>query len=138
MNICSEWEDLLLQYEELGPAERSRAGRHLALCPRCRAFLETLQDLDLDLTAALAEVEPTPAFRTRVLAHRPHAAVPLAPWLPEALDGIGWFSLLALAAVLGWHFSPTWFQTSHLLHAGLLLSLAALVFGIRSAAGTHP
>jgi len=144
MNFCTEWEDLLLRYQELDPVERDLIDRHLTRCPECRLFLETIEEIDVDLATALTGVEPAPGFQTRVMARRSGPQRLPAPWISEVLDGIGWLSLLGLATTLisyfapGWltaRLPPAWPELEMLNRAGVILMLAAVAYGVRSWSG---
>src|SRR5690242_13112582 len=112
MNGCEEWEELLLQYQELEPGRRQTVDLHLAVCAGCRDFLAALETIDTELAAALGEVEPAPGFDTRVRAQAGAAMRTPRPGLRdgliEALDGIGWLSVAGILAMLAAHGRLEW------------------------------
>jgi predicted anti-sigma-YlaC factor YlaD len=95
---CTQFEDLLLDYEELAGAARAEVDSHVAVCAECRAFLETLAGLDARLTAMYAGVTAPARFRGRVLARTPRRL----SRLPEMLDFAGWAAVAGVAAALLW------------------------------------
>jgi anti-sigma factor RsiW len=98
---CAAFEDLLERYDDLGDTDRHRADLHLAACPDCREYLETLAMLDRELTGLYREIQPPPVFALRkpvqqstVLQFRPPNA-----W-PEVLDFCGWAAVVAIVSLL--------------------------------------
>ena len=89
---CEAFEDLLNGYSELSAAERARIDAHLASCPACSDFLETLTALDRSLTALYSAVEPRRAFDP--------AFVKQPSPLPEILDFVGWAAVAAIVIIL--------------------------------------
>lgn len=140
MSGCKEWEELLLQYEDLEADTRRSVDRHLAACAGCRGFLETLETIDLELTAMLRDMEPAPGFDTRVLA-RASAMAPTRLWITEALDGIGWLSIAGILTLLAAHWTAEWNGTrlpaawlslAWLQPLGAVLIAAALAYGLHT------
>jgi predicted anti-sigma-YlaC factor YlaD len=101
---CASFEDLLLDYTELAPAERGAVDAHLAGCADCRGYLETLAHLETGLSELYSGAHVSPAFRHDVLSILERPSL-----LPEVLDFIGWAGILAalvcLASLLP-HFQP--------------------------------
>lgn len=95
---CTQFEDLLLDYEELAGATREEVDRHVAVCAECRAFVETLAGLDARLTSVYAGLNAPEGFRARVLARTPRRL----SRLPEMLDFAGWAAVAGVAAALLW------------------------------------
>ncbi len=138
MNGCEPWEELLLQFQDLEPGLRQRVELHLAACAGCREFLETLETMDTELTAALSDVETAPGFDTRVQARAGSIAPSPRPELMEALDGIGWLSIAGILAILAAHWVPewaarqlstTWLNPSLLPPMGAVLIAGAVIYG---------
>ena len=97
---CAEFEDLLLDYDELNSEELQAANGHVAECADCRAFLETLKELDVSLTNLFAGSNVSPTFGQSVIGRlqsRPEN--PRPSFVPEVLDFIGW---AAVFAIIGW------------------------------------
>lgn len=141
MNGCEPWEELLLQFQDLEPGLRQRVEFHLAACAGCREFLETLEAVDMELTAALNDVETAPGFDIRVRARAGSLAPSPRPELIEALDGIGWLSIAGILAILAAHWVPewaarqlstTWLNPSLLPPMGAVLIAGAVVYGWRT------
>src|SRR2546428_13865304 len=104
---CAEFEDLLLDYDELDSEELQAANAHVAECVGCRAFLETLKELDVSLTNFFAGYNVSPTFRQSVirrLESRPES--PRPSFVPEVLDFIGWAAVFAIIAWLVVQVSP--------------------------------
>jgi anti-sigma factor RsiW len=102
---CAAFEDLLRDYEELTDGERQRADAHLAACGDCREYLETLTDLDRELSALYEGLEPRPWFHQKLTAQIASRAIESRPprrpsFLPEILDFCGWAAIVAIVAVL--------------------------------------
>ncbi len=93
---CAAFEDLLLDYQSISPADRRVVDQHVATCADCGEYLETALQLDLQLAGLYGAVEASPAFESAV---RSRAArdvrLPKLSFLPEVLDFIGWSALLA-------------------------------------------
>jgi predicted anti-sigma-YlaC factor YlaD len=87
---CASFEDLLVDYTELAPAERCAVDAHLAGCADCREYLETMAHLETGLSGLYAGAQVSPTFRHDVLSifERPSL-------LPEILDFIGWAGIIA-------------------------------------------
>jgi predicted anti-sigma-YlaC factor YlaD len=101
---CPSFEDLLLDYAELAPAERGAVDAHLAGCADCREYLETLAHLETGLSDLYAGAQVSPSFRNEVL-----SIVERPSLLPEILDFIGWAGIIAGLACLApllRHFHP--------------------------------
>jgi hypothetical protein len=101
---CASFEDLLLDYRELEPAERCAVDAHLAGCADCRECLDTLAHLETGLYDLCAGAQVSSAFRNDVLSTLERPSL-----LPEVLDFIGWAGIIAalvcLAPLLR-HFQP--------------------------------
>ena len=92
---CAPFEDLLVDYTELAPAERCAVDAHLAGCADCREYLERLAHLETGLSGLYSGAQVSPAFRHDVLfiLERPSL-------LPEILDFIGWAGIIAALVCL--------------------------------------
>jgi predicted anti-sigma-YlaC factor YlaD len=91
MSPCAAFEERLLDYEALGPADRSPVDDHVAGCAACHEFRTALARADAELQAVFESPQAPPALSRRIRAQvrRPSA-------LPEILDGVGWLGVLAL------------------------------------------
>lgn len=87
---CASFEDLLLDYQELEPAERGAVDAHMAGCADCREYLDTLAHLETGLCDLYAGAQVSPAFRNEVLSILERPTL-----LPEVLDFIGWAGIIA-------------------------------------------
>lgn len=102
---CAEFEDLLQRYDELSATERHHADSHLSDCADCREYLETLSDLDGELSGLYAGLQPGSKFATAVAlvaSSTPKPVERLRPpsaW-PEVLDFCGWAAVVVIAAML--------------------------------------
>ena len=63
MNDCQHYEALIAErlFGDLAPEEAERLGRHLEVCPDCRALLHDME-VTLQITAARVRPEPSAAF----------------------------------------------------------------------------
>jgi anti-sigma factor RsiW len=102
---CPAFEEILQGYEELTAFERRRADSHLAVCADCREYVETLTELDRELTGLYAGLQPHPEFAaeavSRARASKPPLREPrrLSAW-PEVLDFCGWVAIAAIVSLL--------------------------------------
>jgi anti-sigma factor RsiW len=102
---CAAFEDLLSGYDDLTAGERDAADAHLAVCGNCRAYLETLADLDRELAGIFAEIQPRLGFAARVVSRTGATQKPIrlprrpSAW-PEVLDFCGWAAVVAIVALL--------------------------------------
>ncbi len=102
---CAAFEDLLRGYDELTAAERRSADVHLAACTDCREYLETLADLDRELTGLYEGLDPRPGFATRIISdasamQKPSAQSRRPSAWPEVLDFCGWAAIVAIVSFL--------------------------------------
>lgn len=107
---CVEWEDKLVDYNVLAPAERAQVDSHLERCPECRGFLEACGAAEAQLEETYAGTRAPAGFEAAVLdrVRREPAAEQRISWLPEALDFAGWGGVAALAAVVLVHYRDSW------------------------------
>ena len=100
---CRAFENRLLDYAGLADAQLLAVDAHLAQCPDCRDYLETLAAMDRELTALLGASSPAPDFPARVLA-RANASASLArpTAVPELLDCLGWTAVASILCLLAW------------------------------------
>lgn len=104
---CGSFEDLLLDYHTLSPAERETVDAHVSACPACREYLDALAHIDRRLSGTFAEVAAPPVFEQQVLARVNGEARSGKPsFLPEVLDFIGWSAVIAAVAWLAWSLIP--------------------------------
>jgi hypothetical protein len=138
---CAPFEDLLVDYAELGVRDRQTIDAHLAHCMACREFLETLAVLDAGLVDLYTGAQTSPAFQERVLARANGEGPPARPtFLPEILDLIGWVGILValvcvaplLLSVSGMSRLTPEFSTIAAVVASLLAILAAIWIGLLS------
>ena len=110
---CAQFEDLLLDYEQLDPQQRRSIDAHVAACADCRAFLDSLADLDAACSDRFAQFRAPAGFREVVL-RRIDREVPLRrpSYVPEVLYFVGWAAVVAIAVGL-------------LYQTGILLQLTA-------------
>jgi predicted anti-sigma-YlaC factor YlaD len=122
---CAPFEDLLLDYTELAPAERCAVDAHLAGCVDCREYLDTLARLETGLSQLYAGAQVSAAFRNDVLSILERPSL-----LPEILDFIGWAGIIAawvcLAPLLR-HFQP------ELMSVALVCAAAAIFAAVWAA-----
>jgi len=102
---CAEFLARYSEYRDgtvTAPRELRRFRRHIAVCPRCRAFDAALQDGVAVLRDAPA-VTPSPSFRrrleARLAAERAGAATPRAPVLVRLAAAL---LVLAAMSLVGW------------------------------------
>jgi anti-sigma factor RsiW len=105
MTACKQWKDRLLDFvlEASSPAATSEVEQHLRSCSRCYPAVVELrsrrEQMDAVLRQLVQEAEPSPEFRTRVLAEaerRERSAVRKPAWV-GAVAGV---AVAVLAAVL--------------------------------------
>ena len=98
---CAQFEDLLLDYGHLDPEQRGSIDAHVAACADCRAFLDSLAEMDAACSARFAQLGAPTAFREAVL-RRIDREVPLRrpSYVPEVLDFVGWAAVVAIAVGL--------------------------------------
>jgi anti-sigma factor RsiW len=98
---CAAFEDLLSGYEELTSSQRQSVNAHLAVCADCREYVETLADLDRELSALYEGLQPPPGFAAGVVSRASALKQPrpLSAW-PEVLDFCGWAAIVAIVALL--------------------------------------
>jgi anti-sigma factor RsiW len=100
---CEESEDRILERIDgtLAPEEESALDRHLAVCPRCRSYLEMHRSLDIALSDILRPPMTPPALRDDLA---PCLGAPRSrrriSRLPELLDLLGYASLAVIAGFL--------------------------------------
>ena len=114
---CAEFEDLLVDYDELPESHRNAIDAHLSTCEACRTYWQILNEMDADLTHEFAGVAAPAYLATEV--HQLTARIPAAKepsYVPAVLDLIG--GVAACGIVL---FLVFWFG------AGLQLGLGPFV-----------
>jgi hypothetical protein len=98
---CAAFEDLLRDYDELTGGARRSADAHLAVCRDCRAYRETLVELDRELVALYSGLQPRRAFAAQALSRANPYRRPKPPsFWPEVLDFCGWAAIVAIVALL--------------------------------------
>jgi len=122
---CPDFEDRLLDYAELSPANRAPVDRHIAACPACRDHLATLEHMDQSLTSLLSSAHPSPDFAARVTALPVTAGLLTGPrMLPELLDMAGWSAIIAILSLVALYFSA---PSISVLAVGATAAVAAAV-----------
>jgi predicted anti-sigma-YlaC factor YlaD len=121
---CEDWQELILDREQLEAVMQKELGQHLASCEGCHQWALALMEVDSTLTASLqAELGPS-TLRSRIK----RAVRRERRWvkgMPEVLDALGWSTLAIL--VMGGLFLGSNARGEHLWVAGagaLVLSLA--------------
>src|SRR5262249_6145394 len=131
---CAAFEYRLLDYSDLAPADRANVDGHVRGCTACREYLETLTQLDDELSASLAGLKPSRVLSARIPAgsrvERPNA-------LPELLDFVGLAAVASIFCVLAWWTLTTMmlpeFVVMYAPYAALLVVTAvAMWLGVRS------
>ena len=133
---CAEFEELLIDYQDLPFPERTRVDAHLAGCADCREYMSILRQLERDLTAQYSGVTARSELQTRIHS-RITAETRLArlSFLPEILDFIGGAAIVAIVFSLAWLLVPreTIALQNALLLAGASLALAGATWaGVRA------
>jgi anti-sigma factor RsiW len=95
---CAGFENRLIDYAESSEEERRSLDKHVAACPSCREYLETLEALDRALAVSFSDVSAPGWIRERV-----RARVEMPSRLPEMLDALGWLGISALIAAVVWY-----------------------------------
>jgi anti-sigma factor RsiW len=123
MTPCAQFEEHLLDYDELSLVHRAALDAHLATCSACREFRTALERADAALETSLGSVHAPLRVKHAVLAQvRPSA-------LPEVLDGIGWIGSAAVGAVAAYFVAGPFIAA---LIAGTGSLMAAGWFSVRS------
>jgi hypothetical protein len=104
---CAEFEELLIDYQDLPFPQRAKVDAHLAGCADCREYKSILQQLDGELSAQYSGVTPLSELQARIHS-RIAAETRLArlSFLPEILDFIGGAAIVAIVFSLAWMFVP--------------------------------
>src|SRR5713226_9517082 len=94
---CAEFEDRLLDYDNLRDHERLPVEAHLERCQECRAFLEAVHSVDTALKEALGNLRVSPSFQPAALDRACREAPLRKPsFVPEILDFVGWAAVVAI------------------------------------------
>jgi len=100
--------EFLARYSEyrdgtvLAPRELRRLRRHVAVCPRCRAFDAAVRD-GVAALRAVPEVTPSPSFRRRLEERLARERVgAMAPRAPVLVRIAGALLVLAAMSLIGW------------------------------------
>jgi anti-sigma factor RsiW len=119
MNACRAFEDRLLDYGELPPADRLPVDAHLSGCLACREYVRMLAEVDAALSASqhVTRLEGwrLPDVRQLIAADTPVAAVSK---LPE------WLDFAAACAVFVFGYGLAW-QTGLIAYLASTLSSSA-------------
>ena len=128
---CEDWQELILEREQLEPDQQRELGQHLSSCDGCRFWAKALTETETTLTAQLrAELNPS-ALGPRIS----RAVARERRWMngvPELLDTLGWSALwiLAMAGLLLWTNWRGWIG-NHLFWAGAGTLAASLAWAGR-------
>jgi predicted anti-sigma-YlaC factor YlaD len=139
---CTEFEELLTDYETLGAVERARVDAHLTHCEACRGWREAFAEADAALRAAYTGVRApaTLAASVRQRVHHPAAGTARGAGVslvPEILDFIAWTGVLCACGLLAYFWLPrdaAFSQAAFFAVSGLLLCviLSATIWVLRS------
>ena len=128
---CEDWQEMILEREQLGPGKQRELAEHLSNCGSCRVWEKTLTEIEATLTAQLrAELNPS------LLGPRIWRAVARERrWMngvPELLDALGWSALgiMAISGLLLWTNWRGWID-NHLLWVGAGTLAASLAWAGR-------
>lgn len=127
MKPCAEFEDRLLDYEVLAPAERAMVEAHITSCSACRDFLTALAQVDREMSVAFSDLGAPARLAPRVLREVQFGKP--SP-LPEVLEGIAWLGLLAMAALAMVIFTGA--STVAVTAAAAAIFVVAIVLSLRS------
>jgi predicted anti-sigma-YlaC factor YlaD len=136
---CTEFEELLTDYETLGAVERARVDAHLTHCEACRGWREAFAEADTALRAAYTGVRAPASLAAYVRQRipRPAASAARVSLIPEILDFIAWTGVLCACGVLAYFWMPrdvVFSQAAFFAVSGLLLcvTLSATIWVLRS------
>lgn len=139
---CTEFEDLLADYETLGALERARVDAHLARCEACRGWREAFVEADAALRATYAGVLAPAALAASVrpCIPRPATVAARVSLVPEILDFIAWSGVLCTGGLLAYFWLPrdaVFSQATLLAVSGILLcaALSATIWALRTSEG---
>jgi anti-sigma factor RsiW len=108
---CTEFEELLADYETLGATERARVDAHLARCEACRGWREAFAEADAALRATYAGVRAPATLAASVQQRIPHPAAGAGrrahvSVVPEILDFIAWTGVLCACGLVAYFWLP--------------------------------
>src|SRR2546428_8075036 len=104
---CAEFEDRLLDYDELESESLQVTDAHLAVCTDCSVFLQALKEVDASLVNLFAGCNVSPTFRASVIGRLKSLRGSRRPSpIPEVLDFIGWAAVFAIVVWLVVQVSP--------------------------------
>jgi predicted anti-sigma-YlaC factor YlaD len=128
---CEDWQELILEREQLELGQQTNLAQHLSSCEDCREWAKALAEMDASLTTQLiADLNPS------VLPPRISRAVAREKiWMagvPDFLEALGWSALwmLTMAGVLLWTNGRGWIG-NHLFWAGAGTLAASLAWAGR-------
>lgn len=128
---CEDWQEMILEREQLEPGKHRQLAEHLSICASCRVWEKALTEIEATLAAQLrAELNPS-LLGTRIS----RAVARERRWVngvPELLDALGWSALgiMAIAGMLLWTNWRGWI-ISHLLWVGAGTLAASLAWAGR-------
>jgi|ERR1035438_6412374 predicted anti-sigma-YlaC factor YlaD len=128
---CEDWQEMILEREQLEVGKQRELAEHLSNCGGCRVWVKALTEIEARLTVQLrAELNPS------VLGPRISRAVARERrWMngvPELLDALGWSALgiVAISGLLLWTNWMGWIS-NHLLLVGAGTLAASLAWAGR-------
>jgi predicted anti-sigma-YlaC factor YlaD len=92
---CEDWQEVMLDREQLDPAEEEVLSQHLASCAGCRAWANALAETDALLASQLPAQLDSAALHPRIT----RALRRERSWMigaPEMLEALGWNALAVL------------------------------------------
>lgn len=125
---CVAFEERLLDYADLGAAERQAVDVHTLHCAGCREYLATLTELDTQLTHLFGESRPSHDLAAGAFA-RARASKPTV--IPELLDFVGWSAVAVILSALAWRWRvPVTLPDTVLFYVPYAAALAAIIAGL--------
>ena len=123
---CPDFEERLVDYDELSSIERAAVDAHVAGCAECSQFFSVLREMDAALTAAFADRQVSPVLAARVRQELRRPSI-----IPEILDGAGWAAVIAIVLWLTTLFVPGLeFSTPAALTIGTIMLIVAACFSL--------
>ena len=127
---CPDFENLLIDYAELAPADRGRADLHLQGCAECRNWFESLAEIDAALASAFAGIQAPATLALGVQRRVAQSVPPPVSAVPEILDFVGGLGVICATALLAYFFIPP----SALLSAPILVACSSILLGLAASA----
>jgi anti-sigma factor RsiW len=102
---CTEFEDLLIDYDELSDLQRVAVDAHLSGCEACQTYWQILHEMDAELTHEFAGRAAPPHLGSEV--RQLTARIPAAKepsYVPAVLDLIGGVAASGIVLFLAFWF----------------------------------